>query len=89
MLENSYIAKVVAHFVHSTGPNYYLLREMTGGEDRLFLSGYADHENAEIIALKTVEGLTIIFIGGRQLIRNPMNFDEHEFMKHLRGELRS
>ena len=80
MLKNEDIANAVEAFVRNTGPKNYLMREMIGDPDRLFLSQYADHEHAEIIAMKTAEGHTIIYVPERQMIRNPRNFNRHEFL---------
>jgi len=85
-LTNDYIAKVMSNFVHNAGPNKYLMREVTEDEDRFFLSEYADHETAKIVALKTVDGCTIIYAPDRLLIRNPANFDEDDYLRGLQNE---
>ncbi len=82
-MTNEYIAVVMSNYVHYAGPQSYLMREITEDEDRFFKSEYADHEGADISAMKTEEGYTIIYLNGRQLIRNPMNFSEHEFLCQL------
>lgn len=85
-MTNEYIAKVIFNYVHYAGPKTYLMRETTEDEDRFFKSEYAGHEFAEIVAMKTGEGHTILYIGGRQLIRNPMNFKEEDFLKLLQSK---
>ncbi|MBW8002574.1 MAG: hypothetical protein FVQ80_11210 [Planctomycetes bacterium] len=89
-LTNEYIAKVVSSFVHHAGPSMFLMREVTEDEDRFFRSEYADHDPAEgnmIWALKHANGHTIIFgHKGRQMIRNPENFNQAEYYEHLQDE---